>query len=92
MKCAIKKILKIIFTLYYTFVQWSLKPILFKEYKFPDFSKINERPIEYSFVFNNLWQICPNSILDVGTGRTSLPFLMANCGFKVTAIDKVENY
>ncbi len=55
-------------------------------------NKINERPIEYSFLMKHLYNIYPNEILDVGTGTSALPSLLMNCGFKVTAIDKKEGY
>ena len=81
-----------IIKLYYAFLQFSLKPILKKEYTVPIFNTINERSTEYSFVFKNLSRICPKEILDVGTGKSSLPHLMVNCGFKVTAMDKKESF
>lgn len=88
----IKRIKRELFKIYKTFVQLGLTPILLKEYRFPSFSKINERPIEYAFVFKQLRQICPTEVLDVGTGLSALPFLMANCGFRVTAIDEMQSY
>jgi 2-polyprenyl-3-methyl-5-hydroxy-6-metoxy-1,4-benzoquinol methylase len=78
--------------LYYAFLQLSLRPVLKKDYNVPTFNTINERSTEYSFVFRNLSRICPKEILDVGTGKSSLPHLMVNCGFKVTAMDKMESF
>jgi 2-polyprenyl-3-methyl-5-hydroxy-6-metoxy-1,4-benzoquinol methylase len=52
----------------------------------------NERPIEYRFVFQCLMKLRPVTVLDVGTGTTALPSLMANCGCVVTAIDNVRDY
>lgn len=53
---------------------------------------INERTIEYGFVFDNLTKLMPKTILDVGTGTTALPHVMQNCGFIVTAIDNFRDY
>jgi len=36
--------------------------------------------------------LCPTKILDVGTGTTTLPHLMRNCGFVVTSTDNVSDY
>lgn len=54
--------------------------------------KINERPIEYAFTLKQIFQIWLKKILDVGTGQFSLPHLITNCGFRVTAIDEMESY
>ncbi len=81
-----------IFGIYNNIVSICLKPILLSEYKSPSFNIINERSVEYAFVFKHLYQICPKEVLDVGTGLSALPHLMANCGFKVTAIDEMQSY
>ena len=52
----------------------------------------NERPVEYAFALQALNDYTPKKILDVGTGKTAWPHLLASCGFAVTAIDQVENY
>jgi len=62
------------------------------EFKNPPFATFNERPIEYKFVFEQISKQYPKKILDVGTGLTSLPHLMANCGCAVTAIDNIQDY
>ena len=54
--------------------------------------KKNERPVEYAFVFDTLWQYSPDTILDVGPGKTALPHLMRTCGFDVMAIDNWFDY
>ena len=48
---------------------------------------MNERPIEYSYVFR--WLNCsPKNVLDVGTGDSPLPAMMKKCGIPVVrAID-----
>jgi len=63
-----------------------------REFESQAFTRLNERPIEFGFVFRKLGEIYPRTILDVGTGTTALPHLMRNCGFLVTAIDNVHDY
>lgn len=52
----------------------------------------NERPTEYAFAMKWLSQIYPKSILDIGSGETSWPSMMSDCGFYVTSIDQIDNY
>lgn len=52
----------------------------------------NERPIEYRFLFEQIVEIRPQSVLDVGTGITAVPALVANCGITVTAIDNIRDF
>jgi SAM-dependent methyltransferase len=63
-----------------------------REYKQQTFAGINERPIEFAFLFRQLVDFWPKTILDVGTGMTALPHLMRNCGFLVTAVDNIKDY
>lgn len=63
-----------------------------REFKNQIFSRFNERPCEFSFVFRKISELYPKHILDVGTGTTALPHLMRNCGSIVTAIDNVKDY
>jgi SAM-dependent methyltransferase len=53
---------------------------------------INERPVEYRFVFEQLTAAFPRTVLDVGTGVAALPQLMRTCGFEVSAIDNIKDY
>jgi SAM-dependent methyltransferase len=62
------------------------------EFLSQQFGGINERPVEYRFVFEQLTQAFPRTVLDVGTGTTALPQLMRTCGFLVTAIDNIRDY
>ena len=66
--------------------------ICFREWKTQDYISINERPIEFAFLFRHLVKVWPKTILDVGTGKTALPHLMRNCGFLVTATDNIKDY
>ena len=52
----------------------------------------NERPAEFSFLFRNLLELSPETVLDVGTGDSALPHLIKYCGFLVTASDNVRDY
>ena len=63
-----------------------------QEFESQVFTRFNERPIEFGFVFRKLGEIYPRNILDVGTGTTALPHLVRNCGFLVTATDNVHDY
>lgn len=56
------------------------------------FTRHNERPLEFGFVFQQIAALRPVTVLDVGTGTTALPHLMASCGCVVTAIDNVKDY
>src|SRR4051794_15953773 len=56
------------------------------------FKRHNERSIEYRFVFEAIARFRPIRVLDVGTGTTALPSLIANCGCTVTAIDNITDY
>lgn len=62
------------------------------EFEDQSFLRVNERPVEFSFVFRKLAEISPRTVLDVGTGRTALPHLMRTCGFLVTATDNIVDY
>lgn len=53
---------------------------------------MNERPIEYAFLFRAVHKTCPSTILDIGTGKTSLPALLRTCGPIITATDNVVDY
>ena len=62
------------------------------EYRHQKFEAINERSIEYGFVFDCITCYMPTHVLDVGTGKTALPHLVRNCGPLVTAIDNVHDF
>jgi 2-polyprenyl-3-methyl-5-hydroxy-6-metoxy-1,4-benzoquinol methylase len=68
------------------------KELCRREFLAQQFLGINERPIEYRFVFENLTAAYPKTVLDVGTGKTALPQLLRTCGCLVTAIDNVSDY
>ena len=50
----------------------------------------NERAIEYQFVFKHLAANYPSTILDVGSGMSSLSHLMSLSGFEVDAVDNTD--
>ena len=62
------------------------------EFESQQFRRINERPIEYRFVFEQLTVLAPKKVLDIGTGTSALPSLMRNTGSVVSAIDNVRDY
>jgi len=81
MKKIIKMTLKIVNT-----------PFSWIEYKRQKFKRINERPIEFGFLFNKLVELNPKTILDIGTGTSALPSLLRKCGYLVTATDNIKDY
>jgi 2-polyprenyl-3-methyl-5-hydroxy-6-metoxy-1,4-benzoquinol methylase len=56
------------------------------------YNGLNERAVEFGFVFSHMARLAPRRVLDVGTGTTALPALMRSCGSTVTAIDNVRDY
>lgn len=73
-------------------VNWAVRKQCRREYDRQQLLPVNERPIEYAFLFRSLTRAWPKSVLDVGTGQTSLPHLIRTCGFVVTATDNVKDY
>jgi len=71
---------------------WYCRTVARSEYEAQVFRRINERPIEYRFVFGAIRQTAPKSVLDVGTGESALPSLIRTCGPVVTAIDNIRDY
>jgi 2-polyprenyl-3-methyl-5-hydroxy-6-metoxy-1,4-benzoquinol methylase len=49
--------------------------------------KFTEREIEYTFLFNHLPLSPGYRLLEVGSGRSGLALVLANCGYDVKAID-----
>jgi len=80
------------FRLYRTLGRLYLAPMLLLEWKRQPYDSINERSIEYGFALKWLSRICPAEVFDVGPGQSAWPQIMAKCGFRVTAIDKVTGY
>lgn len=85
MVAAVKSRIRGLLTLY---PRWLCR----QEFERQAFSRFNERPIEYGFVFRKLAEIYPQNVLDVGTGTTALPQVMRDCGCLVTATDNVRDY
>ena len=80
------------FRLYKILGRLYLAPMLLLEWKTQRSHNINERSIEYGFTFKWLSRICPAEVLDVGPGKSAWPHIMANCGFRVTAVDQIKEY
>lgn len=53
---------------------------------------LNERPVEYAFALRKIASIYPHDVLDVGTGKTAWPNILATCGIRITSIDNVSDY
>ncbi|MGZ0172117.1 MAG: class I SAM-dependent methyltransferase [Planctomycetales bacterium] len=73
-------------------LNWYPRRVCRQEFETQKFTILNERPVEFGFVFRKIGEIAPRTILDVGTGTTALPHLMRNCGCLVTATDNVRDY
>jgi len=69
-----------------------LRSLCRHEFEHQVFHWLNERPVEYAFVFRYLAEVYPRTVLDVGTGTTALPSLIRSCGCLVTATDNVQDY
>ena len=69
-----------------------VRRVIAAEYSEQTFCGVNERPIEFAFLLRQLVAAWPKTVLDVGTGLTSLPHLLRTCGFIVTATDNIEDY
>ena len=78
----------IVRSLYGSVGEWYLRPWLTHEWRNAPRDEINERPIEYTFVLKWLWQLSPSRVLDVGTGMSAWPHLLASSGYRVTAVDR----
>jgi 2-polyprenyl-3-methyl-5-hydroxy-6-metoxy-1,4-benzoquinol methylase len=87
-----KKVKKTILSVYQFFCKIVLSPVLLLEQKYPRFPNVNERTVEYAYAFKQLQKIYPINILDVGTGISSWPHILSNCGYRVTAIDLIDGY
>jgi len=88
----IRMIKKSLHRLYNILGRWYLYPLLKSEYKGSAKRYTNERLIEYSFAFKWLSELYPEKVLDVGSGTTAWPHIIANCGIGVTAIDSIREY
>jgi 2-polyprenyl-3-methyl-5-hydroxy-6-metoxy-1,4-benzoquinol methylase len=83
---------KIFVNAYNFFGKLYLEPLLRLEQRKRPFQTINERPVEYTFAFTCLQRLCTGKILDIGSGQSSWPHLLSNCGYQITAIDKIDLY
>lgn len=63
-----------------------------REYRLQNFKRLNERPVEFAFLFRKMSELYPLRILDIGTGTTALPHVVRTCGSLVTATDNVRDY
>ena len=72
--------------------RWYCEEICRSEYESQAVTAVNERPVEYRFVFQSLLRTSPTTVLDVGTGTTALPHVIRTCGHMVTATDNTNDY
>lgn len=90
-KVTLMRYIRSLMLIYERLIGFFLIPILLFEEKY-QLPRINERAIEYSFALSVLFRLCPETVIDIGTGKTSWPHILRNCGFKVTAMDKIDGY
>ena len=77
--------------LYEAGAQAYLTPTLRREARQP-LPEINEGSVQYEFALAALTKHEGRRVLDVGTGLSSWPRLLADCGFEVTAVDEFASY
>src|SRR5271167_1757286 len=54
--------------------------------------EINEGAVQYALALRTLTDRAAHDVLDVGTGLSAWPSLLAGCGFRVTAVDEFSRY
>jgi SAM-dependent methyltransferase len=69
-----------------------LGPVLRAEARRSAAAEINEGAVQYALALRVLADAAAHEVLDVGTGLSSWPRLLADCGFHVTAIDEFSRY
>ena len=68
-----------------------LTPTLRREAHHP-LPEINEGAVQYALALAALAKHEGRRVLDVGSGLSSWPRLLADCGFDVTAVDEFASY
>jgi SAM-dependent methyltransferase len=71
-----------------------IRRTLWAEYQgnHPDRRGPNERTWEYAFALAAFQHTQYQDVLDVGTGNSAWPSVLASCGYKVSATDEMGNY
>lgn len=69
-----------------------LAPTLRHEARQSGSAEINEGAVQYALALRALTDHAAHDVLDVGTGLSSWPQLLADCGFHVTAVDEFSRY
>lgn len=63
-----------------------------RDYNGQEQKYLNERALEFSYLFNQISHLWPRTAIDVGTGMSPLPAMLQNCGILTSAIDNIEDY
>jgi SAM-dependent methyltransferase len=69
-----------------------VKEIRRREWRGQKQFRISERPVELSFALREMNKLPITTVLDVGSGTSPIPAVLAYCGYIVTAIDNVRDY
>jgi hypothetical protein len=73
--------------LYRRWAHFWLWPVLWYEERKPIYAGRNERGVEWAYALDVAARQSGTTALDVGTGWTCWPYLLYNCGYRVTAVD-----
>ena len=84
------------FNLYKKLAQRYINKLNKKEYhdmlNSPYFGILTEKAVEYRFVFEQMLELQPKKVLDIGTGTVALPHILADCMCEVIATDNIRDY
>lgn len=77
---------------YETGARLYLAPLLKREWRHPPIPELREYVFQFEFAMRAVARHMPREVLDVGSGVSSWPHLLASCGIRVTATDEIRTY
>jgi SAM-dependent methyltransferase len=69
-----------------------LGPLLKREWRYPPIQELREYVFQFEFALRAVAKHMPRELLDAGSGVSSWPHLLAECGIRVTATDEMHSY
>src|SRR5262245_45898700 len=72
--------------------RWYIRKVLLSRFVHQREPRVHENAPAYRFALEQLMQAGAQRVLDVGSGTTAWPSLLADCGFHVTATDEMGAY